>query len=242
MSKLVAIHQPNFFPWLGYFDKIRRADMFVFLDDVQFPKTGGVWSNRVKILQQGKARWLTAPVDRAYSGVRLMHEMRFSAQEDWREKTLKTLHASYGRAAFFDATMALIVPLILNPDDDLGAYNIHAITALCAVLGLEKKPLVRSSTCKSAAAGTERLIALTQAVGGAAYLCGGGAEGYQEDALFAAGGVGLVYQDFRCVPYTQAGVAEFVPGLSVIDALMQVGQDAVAALLRTAPAAAMEAS
>lgn len=242
MPKLVAIHQPNFFPWLGYFDKIRRADRFVFLDDAQFPKTGGVWSNRVKILQQGKARWLTAPIDRAYTGVRKIDEMRFSAQEDWREKTLKTLHAAYGRAAFFETTLALLAPLVAYQDDDLAAYNIHAITVLCTALGLDTMKLMRSSTFNSDAVGTERLIALTRAVGGTAYLCGGGAEGYQEDALFAAGGVELVYQNFRSASYPQAGTAEFVPGLSVIDALMYMGPDAVAALLRAAPAAAMEAS
>ncbi|MGB4101382.1 MAG: WbqC family protein [Alphaproteobacteria bacterium] len=232
MHKLVAIHQPNFFPWLGYFDKIRRADCFIFLDDAQFPKTGGVWSNRVKILQQGKARWLTAPIDRAYSGVRLIHEMRFSAAEDWRAKTVKTLHAAYGRATYFAATMALISPLIDGSDNDLAAYNMRAITTLAAALGLETRTLEKSSTLDCAASGTERLIALTRAVGGDAYLCGGGAEGYQEDALFAVAGVELVYQNFRCQPYPQSGAVEFVPGLSIIDALMHGGQDAVATWLR----------
>ena len=77
MNRVVAIHQPNFFPWLGYFDKIARSDVFIFLDDVQFPKTGGVWSNRVKILIGGEARWSTAPIDRSFTGTRKICEMHF---------------------------------------------------------------------------------------------------------------------------------------------------------------------
>ena len=75
---LVAIHQPNFFPWLGYFDKIRRADFFILLDDVQYPKTGaGSWSNRVKVMINGEGRWLTAPVDRSFHGTRKTGAPRF---------------------------------------------------------------------------------------------------------------------------------------------------------------------
>ena len=73
---IVAIHQPNFFPWLGFFDKIARADVFCLLDNVQFPKTGGTWINRVQLWINGKAAWATAPVDRSYSGVRRIREMQ----------------------------------------------------------------------------------------------------------------------------------------------------------------------
>lgn len=241
MRKLIAIHQPNFFPWLGYFDKIRRADAFIFLDDVQFPKTGGSWLNRVKILQQGKARWLTAPIERNYSGTRLVSEMRFAGQDDWREKTLKTLQAAYGRAPYYDATMALVAPLIGNPDDDLAAYNIHAITALCAALGLQHVPLRRSADFALTATATERLIMLTQTMDGTGYLCGGGAEGYQDDALFATAGLTLDYQNFSSWVYPQVGATEFVAGLSVLDALMQVGQATVTSWLQTAPVPRAEA-
>ena len=67
--KVVAIHQPNFFPWLGYFNKIARADVFILHDNVQFPKTGGTWMNRVRILVNGGPSWLTMPVRRNHHGV-----------------------------------------------------------------------------------------------------------------------------------------------------------------------------
>lgn len=100
MNKTVAIHQPNFFPWLGYFDKIARADIFLFLDDVQFPKTGGVWSNRVKLLIGGEARWVTAAVARNFNGTRTIREMKFLADNLWRDKVLKGLVTNYRRHPF----------------------------------------------------------------------------------------------------------------------------------------------
>jgi len=78
---------------------------------------------------------------------------------------------------------------------------------------------------------SEMLISLTRVAGCDAYMCGGGAEGYQEDTAFAAAGVGLIYQNFQHPVYPQIGAKEFVPGLSVIDALMNIGVDGVRAAL-----------
>ncbi len=76
---VVAIHQPNFLPWLGYFDKVAKSDVFVFLDSVQAPKTGGSWLNRVRLAMNGEARWVTAPIDRTFHGVKRVHELEFGS-------------------------------------------------------------------------------------------------------------------------------------------------------------------
>lgn len=231
--RIVAIHQPNFFPWLGYFHKIHLADVFIFLDDVQFPKSGaGVWTNRVKTQVNGEGRWLTAPVDRGFQGTRNINQMFFSNKEDWREKMLKTLYSSYKRAPYFDETYSLIQPLIKFPQDNISDYNIHAINALNLILGYSAKSLIRSSDFLTEYSSTERLIDLTKAVGGDAYLSGGGAGGYQKDEVFENSGVSLIYQDFLHPVYPQFTGNDFIPSLSIIDALMNLGPEGVRFLFK----------
>ncbi len=228
---LVAIHQPNFFPWLGYFNKIARADVFCLLDNAQFQKTGGSWANRTQLAIHGKAAWVTAPVDRSWSGVRDIADIKLHAAGQWREGLLKTLQSTYGRAPGFREALALLRPLIANPAEGLAEYNVAAIRALCAALGLEGCRLVLGSSLWVRGQVTDLLIDIIKSVGGTAYLCGGGAGGYQEDHKFAAAGIELVYQHYRQPAYPQAS-QPFVPGLSVIDALMSCGVAETARLVR----------
>lgn len=228
---LVAIHQPNFFPWLGYFAKIVRSDVFVFLDHVQYSKTGGTWSNRVKLRIGGKVRWQTAPVSRAFHGTNEISAIRWDNQQAWREKLSKTLRTNYTKAPFFTQTMALIEPLIFFNNDSLAAFNIHAIKAIARHVSISTDHCVRSSALAVVGQGSDLLIELTNRVGGRTYLCGGGASDYQDDAAFARAGVGLMYQKFIHPVYSQ-GNGPFEPGLSIVDALMHAGAGKVLQMLR----------
>jgi hypothetical protein len=228
---LVAIHQPNFFPWLGYFHKIARTDVFCLLDNTQMPKTGGCYVNRVQLALNGRPSWVTAPVDRSYSGVRAIADTKLRNQLPWRENLLKTLQATFGRAPFFEEVFALLGPIVRNPTDSLARYNEAAIRALCACLGLDRCRLVLGSSLSAAGEATDLLIDIVHKLGGTGYLCGGGASGYQEDHRFAEAGIKLVYQKFDHPLYLQSKNAPFVPGLSVIDCLMHCGPEGTARLL-----------
>ena len=219
---VVAIHQPNFFPWLGYFDKIARADVFIVLDNVQFSKTGGTWSNRVRILLDGRAVWATMPVERSFHGVRQVREMRI-AEGSWRPRFLGAVRAAYRRAPHFDEVFRLVEELIATPTEMVAECNLTVVRALTSRLGLGAAKLIVGSTLDIEGTGTDLLVRAVQAVGGGTYLCGGGAKGYQDDERFASAGIRLVQQMFRHPEYPQLGVSEFVPGLSVIDALMSCG-------------------
>jgi len=232
MTRTIAIHQPNFFPWLGYFDKIRRADTFIFLDDVQYQKTGGSWSNRVKVLINGEGRWLTAPVERSFNGVRNVNEMVFSSKEDWRSKVLKTLVLAYGRAPFFDEAYSTIESLVRYPEDNVAEYNIRTIKTLSTLLGYPLNSSVRSSGLLTNSSSTARLIDLTIRADGKTYLCGGGAGGYQDDNFFKKAGIELLYQNFSHPEYPQFGSKVFVAGLSILDAIMNLGFKGVQQLLQ----------
>lgn len=224
MTGLVAIHQPNFFPWLGYFDKIRRADAFVFLDAVDYPRSGsggmGSWTNRVRLNIQGEARWITCPIKRIDLGTPISR-VTIDDDQPWRVKLLRTLEANYRKAPRYAEAMALIEPLIRAPQRNLAAFNICAIQSIAAALGLETRFLLQSDLPGQGKA-TELLASLVRAVGGNAYLAGGGAGGYQENDVFAARGLELIYQGFTPRPYGDP--ARFIAGLSVIDYLMLDGR------------------
>jgi hypothetical protein len=228
---VVAIHQPNFFPWLGYFDKMAKSDVFVFLDSVQAPKGGGSWLNRVKIAMNGKAHWVTAPIDRDYRGVRRVDEITFAATS-WREQVLKTMVSAYGRAPGYGETMPLLEPLVRNPASNVAAFNDAAVRALAAALRLDSRTFVRSSELELAGHSNDLLVAITRAVGGHTYLCGGGAQEYFDETPFHQAGLSVQYQNFTHPSYPQGSTGDMITGLSVVDALMHCGADGVARLLQ----------
>lgn len=230
--KVVAIHQPNFFPWLGFFDKIARSDVFVLLDNVQFPKKGGAWTNRVQILMNGQPSWLTVPVDRSFHGTKLINEMIINNKTDWRNKTIKSLQQNYIKSSYFKEIMPLMESLINYSTENLAEYNIKAIRTLIEVMGLSTGHFVLASMLNVAGNSNELLISITGKVGGDTYMCGGGAGGYQEEEKFIAAGLNLLNQNFKHPQYKQIGSKDFTPGLSIVDALFNVGSEAVARMLR----------
>lgn len=229
---LVAIHQPNFFPWLGYFDKIARSDLFILMDNAQFPKKGGTWTNRAKILVGGSEHWATIPVNRTYHGVLPISAMKIDDKLPWRDKLCKTIEMNYKQTPYYGEAFPLIQSLAENPTMNLAEFNIAAIKELMKHLHMDTGKLVMGSAVAAEGNSTDLLISMVRAVGGSAYLCGAGA-GYQEDEKFPEAGLQLIYQHFRHPEYPQRNSGEFVPGLSIIDALMNCGFTGLSRLLES---------
>jgi hypothetical protein len=229
---IVAAHQPNFLPWLGFFDKLARADTLILLDDVQFPRSGaGVWTNRVRLLVGGQPRWATVPIVRAGRGVVQVGQVTIDESQAWRSKLVRTIEVNYARAVRFSETFPLVRELVETPESNLASYNEHNVRLLAEALELDPAKLRLSSSIPTTGHGTDLLVELTCAVGGTSYLSGDGSGGYQDVSRFAAAGIDLVFQRYRHPTYPQLGHVH-VPGLSVVDALLNCGFDASAELLR----------
>ncbi len=179
----------------------------------------------------GGARWVTAPIVRNYHGTRPVGNVEFDESAQWREKLSKTLESAYGRAPHFAEAMALARPLIVNPERRIAAYNLEVIRSVARSVLPRMPRIVLASELSAAGSATELLIALVRAVDGDTYLSGGGADSYQEPGQFEQAGIRFVYQDFQHPVYLQQGRAEFVPGLSVLDALMNLGVDGTRRIL-----------
>jgi hypothetical protein len=229
---IVAIHQPNYVPWLGYFSKIAHADAFIFLDDAQY--TTNSYINRAQIDAAGVAKWLTVPV--SYSLGDPIARVR-TARADWTKAHLDALRTWYrGAAAFRDVAPWIESVYAGLPSADLAASNMSLIQAIAARLGLERRFHRASALGASGLSGDVRLAALVAALdAGGTYLSGRGGAKYQSEANFAAAGIALRYTDFELRSYDQRRPA-FLPGLSILDALFRLGWDATAALLMPAPA------
>ncbi len=224
---LTAIHQPNYLPWLGYFHKIARADRFVFLEQAQYSK--GSYSNRVRILDSGRAGWLSQPVRHAFG--QTIADVGF-ADDAWADKHLSRLRNAYsGCAAFTEIWPELTEIYRAMPVESLAVANRHLVTALAGRLGLESEFMTDGELGGSDLAGDDRLIALLRACGdNVSYLSGSGGRKYQDEAKFAEAGISLVYAGCDSPTYDQ-GTDEFIAGLSIVDALFRIGWDETARLV-----------
>ncbi len=216
---IVCIHQPNYLPWLGYFHKIARSDVFVFLDDVQFSKNG--YCNRVQILQDGKPRWLSIPV--AYEFGSPIDQV-LPAQADWPRRHIDTFRTTYANAEHFKPVWSSLKEIFdAMPAGNLAQTNRFLIEAVAEKLSLSCKFDASSEIEIIESTGDERLIRIVAEIdprGG--YLSGSGGAKYQDEAKFTAAGLSLTYTEFEPSAYAQ-NTEPFVPGLSIVDALFHLG-------------------
>ena len=230
--KIAAIHQPSFFPWLGFFNKIVRSDVFVILDNVQFPKTGGYWANRVKLVVGGKGEWVTMPINRSYSGTKNINEIEIDNSRSWNQKMLKSISVNYGKAKYFDEMYPLAERLLYSPGVNLAEFNLKVIHEFCRLLNIDTSHFKRGSAMNVSGTSTDLLVSIVTETGCNAYMCGGGASKYQDDEKFAQNNIELIYQNFKHPIYEQFNTSEFVPGLSVLDALMNCGAEKTYELIK----------
>lgn len=220
----VTIHQPQFLPWLGYLDKIDRADLFIVLDTVQFKKNE--WQNRNRIRTADGWQWLTVPVLHHFGqGVQ---EVQINPTSAWREQHLRALAMHYARAPFRDRYLPELRTVYSQPWVKLAELNLAVIRWLLLAYGITT-PVRCASEFVAREEPTDRLIDLCLAVGATQYLAGPGADGYMDRPRFEASGVELEIQEFLHPQYRQV-YQPFEPNLSAIDFLLCAGPEALSQL------------
>jgi hypothetical protein len=218
---LVAIHQPEHMPWLGFFEKMLRADAFVLLDHVQFSK--GNFQNRNRVKNRDGAQWLTVPVVQQF-GQRI-NEVEV-AGDAWRLKHWKTLVSCYARAAHFDEFAGEFEEFYRRPWSKLSELNVEAIRLLARAFGVEKK-FIFSSTLGAVGQKSELVLNICKAVGASSYYSGRAGSTYLDADAFRRAGVEIVAQKFEHPVYEQLFKREqgFVPNLSAVDLLFNRGAE-----------------
>ncbi len=227
---LVGIHQLHYLPWLRYFEKIARSDVFIVLDDIQFAKND--WQNRNKIKASAGATVLTLPVFQSL-GQRL-DEVRINNTLPWRRKHAQSILQAYAAAPCFEEHRAFIETIYADDWDYMNDINRAMLAYYLDALRITT-PVVYASTLKVPGAATERLIGLIKAVGGDRYYSGAYAlEVYLDAQALERAGIGLELQHWTAPVYPQLH-GEFVKDLSIVDLLMNCGTRSRDVLMGTAP-------
>jgi len=222
VSTVVAIHQPNYVPWPGFFHKLAAADVFVYLDAVQFPR-GQSFAARNRIKTSNGVAFLTVPVTgpKDADGTFTYLEAEL-ADARWRKKHLRTVEQAYAKAPHFEEVFALYRREVERGDTFVG-LTIGLIDAIAAYLGIETRRVRLSELLPEFGQKTELIVDVCQALDTNVYLSGsGGGRDYNDEALLREHGIGLRYDEYAYPEHPQLW-GSFEPNLSVLDVLFNCG-------------------
>lgn len=218
---IVTIHQPNYLPYLGFFDKMKKADVFVIYDDAQFNKADFQHRNRIRIYSGWK--WLTVPIVKKRIPI---NEILIKNNPDtkgvyWYDEHFAIIEKIYDHSPYFIQYEDKLKDIYSNHYEKLVDLNVAFIDLIKEGFDL-KTDIVLSSEMGFDSSSTQKIIDIVETLGGDTYISGSMGRSYLDTTLFEKHGIDLQFQDFEHPVYNQ-NYEDFVPNLSAIDALFNVG-------------------
>ncbi|MCI0493809.1 WbqC family protein [candidate division KSB1 bacterium] len=212
---IIAVHQPQFLPYLGFFDKMMKADVFVLLDNVQFTKNE--WQNRNRIRTPTGWQWLTVPIFHRF-GQRI-RDVKICDTINWRKKHVHALQTNYCSAPRYEQLQATIDATYQRKCNFLLDVNIDWTNNIREILHIDKPVFLASELGALPDLPNERLISIVQHFNGDTYLSGIGGREYLDLSKFERAGIAVIFQEFQHPVYAQQ-FHGFEPNLSAIDFLL----------------------
>lgn len=222
--KSLAIMQPYLFPYIGYWQLIHAVDRFVVYDDVNYIKGG--WINRNRVLINGEPTFITVPLYQPSSFKRIC-DISLQPSLLWRNKLARTVEITYRKAPFFAEVFPVIDKLMRYESDNLAHYLAHQLQDLAAFMGIKSEFVVTSRCYKNnELSSQERIIDICKREGAGTYINPQGGQALYDTETFRGAGIDLRFIVMRPLPYKQRA-AGFIPFLSIIDTLMEVGANEI---------------
>ncbi|OIO63270.1 hypothetical protein AUJ83_01470 [Candidatus Woesearchaeota archaeon CG1_02_33_12] len=223
MNKIVSGHQPNYLPYLGFFDKIKKSDVFFILDEAQF--SNGDFHNRNKIKASTPLgyTWLTIPVEKKkipINKIKIKNEIKRS-DKSWYEDHLIKIEDAYYKAPFFNDYFPELRKFYETKRETLFDFNMPIINFLLGAFNI-KKEIVIASELGIKTLSTQRLVDICKVLGADTYLSGDGGRNYIDEELFKKNNTHLIYQNYHHPKYPQQG-DKFLSCMSAIDYLFNCG-------------------
>ena len=215
----ITIHQPEYLPWLGFFDKIRQCELLVLLDHVPFTKN--YFQNRNRIRGINGPVWMTVPVKTKGKFNQPIREVEIDNANPWKRKNLNTLLQNYSKAPFFDQYAPFFNNLYQKDWPLLSELNETCIRYLLEQLGIATK-LVRSSSLDPQGKKSDLILDICKKTGASSYLSGISGKEYLHEPSFREAGIEIQYQEFHHPIYTQLH-EPFISCMSAVDLLFNHG-------------------
>ncbi|MBU4343802.1 MAG: WbqC family protein [Desulfobacteraceae bacterium] len=216
---IVAVHQPQYLPWLGYFDKIDRADIFVLLDNVQFKKNE--WQNRNRIKTAQGSQWLTVPVRYKFS--QLINQVEINNRDKWQHRQRQAIISNYKKAPYWSLLEEFFEEIFLSKWQYISQLNIYVMKKLTELLGITTPIYVASELGEFPEDPDDRLIAMAKHFDADTYLAGGGGREYMNMEKYAESGIEVIFQEYRHPVYNQL-FGDFKPFMSAVDLIYNHGR------------------
>ncbi len=220
---IVAIHQPNYLPYLGFFNKMKKADIFIIYDDAQFSRKDFHHRNRIRT--PNGWTWLTVPIEKEekpINEVKIKNDVRISGMI-WSKYHWRQIHANYASADFFGQYAEKLEEIYSMSYERLIDLNVKLIEFIASSFGIETK-IVYSSTFNLKTTSSQKNLDLVKAVNGDTYLSGAGGHNYLDVSLFDREGINVEFQDFQHPTYKQ-NFNGFVANMAAIDLLFNMGEE-----------------
>lgn len=216
---IVAIHQPQYLPWMGYFHKMVTADAFCLLDNVQYKKNE--WQNRNRIKTTDGWQWLTVPV--SFQFPEKICDVKINSNAHWKKKHIQAINTNYRKTPYFEEIMGMLKSVFDHEWVLLSDLNRTLIQLLREYLGIGERPLLVASDLESLSdEPTLRLIDICKYFGADTYLSGPDGPKYMDMDAFNRNGIKVVVQEFQHPQYPQCFGA-FQSHMSIIDLLFNCG-------------------
>jgi hypothetical protein len=226
MSRCVVVSQSMYFPWTGLLEQVRLAEIFVHYDDVQFARG---FLNRVQVKTDKGCRWITVPL-RDYHRGQKIDEILVDDRVDWRQQHRDILRQACRQAPFRDEMLALVDSVFGRPFRTLADVSRASLLALVEYFDLRSnRRFLDSRDLGIKGSGSQRLLDIVVAAGGATYLTGHGARNYLDHALFERAGISVQYMNYRCIPYPQLH-GLFTPYVSSLDLIANCGKQGISVI------------
>ena len=217
---IISANQPYFAPFPGFFYKAHLADIFVLLDDVQFPR-GTTWITRNRFKNDQGTLWMTVPVHKKGLGLQNINSVKIYHHGHWARKHLASLQNAYAHAPYFEQHLQFFATLFSQKYESLIDFNLAIIQYLIRVLNIDTKVILLSQLGIQAR-GNQLLVEICRTTGASRYLAQGPAQKYLDPHLFEQVGIKLEHFRQPALIYPQLW-GSFIPNLSAFDLIFNCG-------------------